>query len=46
MRTLLAASTGPPFTGVDEGKTGGGPPKRVDELVAWVLWVSRALLCE
>jgi hypothetical protein len=46
LRTLSEASTGPPFTGV-EGYVGGGcPPKSVLVPVAWVLWVSRALLCE
>jgi hypothetical protein len=34
------------LTGVDDvGKLGGGL-KRVELLVAWVLCVSRALLCE
>jgi hypothetical protein len=47
LRTLSEASTGPPFTGVElVGKAGGGWPKSVDDVVAWLLCVSRALLCE
>ena len=46
LRTLSEASTGPPLTGVDDvGKLGGGL-NSVELLVAWVLCVSRALLCE
>jgi hypothetical protein len=45
LSTLSEASTGPPFTGVELVNEGGWP-KRVLLDVAWVLCVSRALLCE
>jgi hypothetical protein len=46
LSTLSLASTGPPFTGVEGYGGSGWPPNSVDVDVAWVLCVSRALLCE